>query len=143
MRVLFPGSCCLEGEALSLSYKRLFAGSLGNGLRQGGSWGLFLYGNARLEEMAAARGWRSSYLSKCVPLAILFTTVVFPIERVKNEMQFRPPPASSGSAYAAAVRQIVAQQGVGGLYRGYVPKVGLNSILALGALWLVEAGRQK
>lgn len=160
-----------SGQPIKMSFNELYKGSLGNGARQFGTWYLFGQSNRMLnaaltEHTSIDPHSYTALLVKALPQSIAFTSVVFPLERIKNEMQFdgksgdnRIQPRTAvevggnwlefikgnerlRSSYVEAAKQIIKEYGVKELYRGAGAKTLSNAVLAWGATLLVELGNQ-
>lgn len=140
------------GDKLERSFRRLYAGSLGNGIRQFGTWWGFSYSdrklNTGLQNYTSIDPHSSLGISvKAIPQSLFFTTLVYGIERVKNEIQYNRQnalnPTNRITSYRGAFHDVFHTQGWQGFFRGYPPKVLANAVLAAGATYLVEKGRQK
>lgn len=135
-----------KGKRLSHLYK----GSLGNGFRQLGIWLLFP-GSERLwstitEKMTPLDPHTISGIAvKAFPQSFHITAPIWIFERLKNELQYHPALHQSATSYKSlyltAFRSILQRQGWQGFLRGLMPKVGVNTILVIGADYLLERGR--
>lgn len=129
-------------------WSHLYRGSLGNGLRQFGTW---------LNFPLSERVW-SNVIDSCTPLdshsilgivvksfpqSFQITGPVWIFERLKNELQYHAKTNNTDKAnrYVQAFKQVLSKQGWMGLTRGFMPKVLSNWILIAGADYLLEQGR--
>ena len=75
---------------------------------------------------------------------MFLTSLVFWIERTKNELQYNAEnyPEASKNRYIKAATTIWKEQGFRGFFRGFHPKVLSNAVAAVGASILVELGQK-
>lgn len=140
------------GTKLTYSMSSLYAGSLANGARQFGTWWGFSYSNHILNESlsnytAIDPHSITGILIKSYPQAIFFTSLVYGIERVKNELQYNSPQKNQNlfvkkSPYLSAASKIWQQQGMHGFFRGIHPKILSNTISCIGSNFLLELGQK-
>lgn len=130
--------------------KQLYAGSLGNGARQFGTWALFNFSGAYLDRFFSTYTTldtksQDGMMVKSAIQATLLTSVVYPIfERLKNELQLNPSlDSGTSSVYRSAFHGVIKRSGVIGFTHGLVPKILSNAILTYGFNWLVENGRAR
>ncbi len=140
----------LVGVGQSLG-TRLYAGSLGNGVRQFSIWMGYSAADRLCNEKLEQHGYDIYSLKgisiKALPESFLFTLPAWLPERIKNELQYRPhliekAKANHRSRYSMSVEYIYRTQGIQGFCRGFLPKVCGNGVLVAGANILV-ALRQK
>ena len=85
---------------------------------------------------------------KAYPQSLFFTSLVYGIERTKNELQYRQSTQKNEdyslklNRYRNAALSIWQQQGVKGFFRGFHPKILSNSVGAVGANILFELGKK-
>ena len=143
------------GEKLSLIEKgkvlsHLYKGSGANGLRQFGTWLGFPLSErvwTKVVEKTTSVDPHdiSGIALKAIPQSLQVTTPIWVFERLKNELQYHPSLnkiEKRSSRYMAAFSHILRTQGWAGFYRGFVPKVGSNALLVIGADYLLEQGRK-
>jgi hypothetical protein len=130
--------------------KQLYTGSLGNGMRQFGTWGIFRFSGTHLDRFFAEHTTLDTksidgMAAKSVMQAILLTSLVYPtFERLKNELQLNPSLGrESSSRYRAAFDSVIKRSGPIGLTHGLAPKIFSNAILTYGFNWLVENGKAR
>jgi len=140
-----------KGEPLSSLYprpiKQLYAGSMGNGVRQFGTWGIFYLSGSHLDKLFRdqlnldTQSIEGLIMKSCVQ-ATLLTSVVYPLfERLKNELQCNPALLQETTPYKAAFRQILQIKGPYGLLHGIAAKILSNAILTIGFNGLIEISR--
>lgn len=138
------------GKPIVFSLQALYSGTLGNIPRQFFTWTIwgatdeplnsFLLINTDVGEGLVREAVKSPFQ------ALAFTSAVYPIERLKNKLQYDHESSAElkrgQSRYAAGFRSIVAEQGVTGLVRGGLPKLGSNTLLVFGANLLTMWGKK-
>ena len=143
------------GESLSLIEKgkvfsHLYKGAGANGIRQFGTWLGFplserVWTKVVEENTSVDPHSLSGIALKAVPQSFQVTTPVWGFERLKNELQYHPTlnkTENRSSRYMVAFNHILRTQGWAGFCRGFIPKVGSNAILVVGADYLLEQGRK-
>ena len=135
-----------KGKKISHLYK----GSSANGVRQFGTWYIFSRYNDRwstaLESHTSLDPHSiSGIVAKALPQAFQITATVWGFERIKNEAQYHLTLTDQNkgvSRYVTAFEHIIASQGWSGLLRGFVPKALSNTVLVIGANYVIEQGRK-
>ena len=143
------------GEKLSLIERRkvpshLYKGSGANGLRQFGTWLGFPLSEriwTKVVETTTSVDPHdiSGIALKAIPQSFQITTPIWVFERLKNELQYHPSLSDikkRGSRYRVAFNHVLRTQGWAGFCKGFIPKVGSNAILVIGADYLLEQGRK-
>ena len=130
--------------------KQLYAGSLGNGARQFGTWGVFNFSGAHLDRFFSTlttldtKSFDGMATKSLIQAALLTTTVYPTFERLKNELQYNLSLKKvTSSLYKTTFTNIITKHGVIGLTHGLLPKIFSNAILVYGFNWLVENGKPK
>jgi len=130
--------------------KQLYAGSLANGARQFGTWGVVNFSGTHLDRIFSehtklnTRTIDGMVPKSCIQ-AVLLTTVAYPpFERIKNELQIHAS-LSKGttSPYKAAINNIFKRRGIVSFMDGFTPKILSNCIMVYGFNWLLENGKPK
>ncbi len=143
-----------SGQSLNSFYpnpiKQLYAGSLGNFMRQFGTWGTYNFSGAHLDRFFREHTTLDpksidGMAVKSVIQAVLLTSLVYPtFERLKNELQYNKDIEKGvSSLYKASFNGVIKRRGVVGLVHGLFPKILSNTILVYGFNWIVENGKPK
>lgn len=138
------------GGKLTYSFSALYAGALGNFCRQFGTWWGLGYSNDKLNSIMQKYTdidphSLTGVALKAYPNGFFFTTLVYGIERTKNELQFQAPPENNklvGGRYFKAAQTIWNTQGPSGFTRGFFAKTCGNAVLSAGAIFLLELGKK-
>lgn len=129
-------------------FLHLYKGSAANGARQFGTWLGFplserVWSKVIEEKTPLDSHSISGIAIKSIPQSFQITAPVWILERLKNELQYRPNLNKLGTArYLHAFKQIAYEQGAMGFLRGFIPKVWSNAVLVMGANYLLEQGRK-
>lgn len=130
-------------KPVDYSFKTLRKGSLGNGTRQFFTWSLFSSVSGLVDEnvLKPHKIDLSSPQAFAIKGILVATSLglIYPIERVKNEIQYSTNPGG----YVGTARSIYRRGGVSLLFCGVGPKIISNAIQATGASALVAMGSQK
>ncbi len=146
-----------QGQSkMNIGFSSLYAGSLGNGVRQFLTWSGFTYCDQRMGHYLSAQGFDPlSYTNaalKAIPTGFAFTAASYPVERVKNELQLNYSRDYKdlvfGSRYQAACKKVVGETNNPGkifsqIYRGAFFKACGNSVLSFGASVVVCYGKRR
>jgi hypothetical protein len=128
-----------------------YVGSTANGMRQFKTWMTFsyveAYSNHVLSQTNIDPHSPSGIVAKSAPVGFAVTFLCHPEQRLKNHLQIFPEVVHEAltknrSRYVVGWNHIVSTQGYAGLFRGFVAKGLSNSILAGGAIILLENGRR-
>jgi hypothetical protein len=134
-----------SGDPLVKSITHLYKGALLNGLRQYGIWASVGYNNMLfdpvLEYYQIDPYGPLGIAIKAHPQAAINVGCVYPIERVKNELQFGTLPQKSG--LRDAIAHIYQTQGVVGFFRGFVIKTPGAAVQHAAALTLMAWGKRR
>lgn len=128
--------------------RAFYAGALANGARQFGTWWGFSWSNRNFNTLLTTYTQIDPHSVlgigvKVYPQAFFFTSLVYWLERIKNEIQFKKEThvKTQGSQYWGTAKHIWNTQGFKGLFcRGFHPKVMSNTVAAVGAHIILELG---
>ncbi|MBF8263564.1 MAG: hypothetical protein HW387_1229 [Parachlamydiales bacterium] len=129
-------------------FSHLYKGAAANGARQFGIWLGFPLServwSKAVEDTTSIDPYSiSGIVAKSFPQSFQVTAPVWFLERLKNELQYCPNLHATGATrYSSAFKQIIHQQGWNGFFRGFMPKLWSNTILVIGADYLLEQGRK-
>lgn len=136
------------GEKLTFSLSKLYAGCFLGGVRLFCTWSLYGYFKHHYEpwlhqQQIDPRSTQGITLLSCM-LSASYTPFVYPLERIKNHLQYRNPMLKTdfGKQTITAAKEIIQTQGMKGMYRGFGAKVVVNSCFAFTGTMLSTKGME-
>ena len=134
--------CKQSGDPIIL--KRLYAGSIPNGLRHFTQHFLYAHLNNQFKGYLQQAGIDpfgiKSALIQAVPLSFCVTGLLCPIERLKNEKQYG---SVSGSNYVQIAKELLKTRGIKGVYQGFTAKLLSNCVQTFFTLALYNKAKRE
>lgn len=134
------------GEKLTFSLRKLYAGSFLGGVRLFCTWSLYGFFKHQydplLKKYEIDPFSLKGIMIESPLLAITYTPFVYPLERIKNHLQYRAQilRAPFGQQTYLAAQEVIKQQGLKGLYRGMGAKFVVNTCFAFAGSMLSAKG---